>query len=265
MADATAAPIAAPTAPVAPASDTQKGDAPVAPVPAPEVRRLKLQLRGREVEMPEHEVISRAQRSEDAARQYAEATKIQRAEEARRSRLREDPFGYLRESGATDAEIQQHAQKLLYEQYQREQMSPEQRQLEEERSRRADLEKRLADRESKDKQGVLAQHTERATRQYLADFEKALTSVGMKVDASNGSIPFAVSEMARLESINAENGFNLPPEELASTLRGNYAAGAQTLYGGLEGDGLLDTLERDMPGFWRKVSTAVVNRYSGVG
>jgi len=233
----------APTAPQgqAPAKTPAKGaEAPKTTTPAPtpaEIRKLKLKVEGQELELPESEVIARAQQSTVAAKRFQEAAQLRKQAEEVLKFAKENPTEFFKRTGMN---ARQWAEEYLIGELKREQMTPEQKKAaenEEKLKEYAQKEKDEADRkkrEEDEKQKNL--HLEK----YNQLFVEALGKSGLP------KTPFTVMRMATLQKINLAKKLDLSADQLAKLVREDYINEQKHLFGALEGDQILEFLGQDI-------------------
>lgn len=213
----------------------------------------------------EHE-LARVRKSTAAERRFAEAHRTKQEAEALRQRMKDKPWEAMAELGLDPEQL---AEQRMLERIQREQMSPEQRALAEERQKREELESRLREREQQEQEVQVAE----AARQYQANFlrraEEALTKAGFALkDAQPGDkrVLWAVRSMAKLQQDALASGAEEPTaEELAAAVLGDADETVAGRLGALDGDPLLDYLEARNPGLSKRVAVAFARRLAGGG
>lgn len=258
MSTPTAAPSSAPTpqAPAAGAAQAQPGKAgPAAaasPTPA-EVRKLKLKLDGKDVEMPESEVIALAQKSGSSGKRFEEAQKLRAEAEAVLRFAKENPAEFFARTGMN---ARQWAEEYLIGELKREQMSPEQRKAaeNEEKLKKYEAEKKAAD--DKKKSDELAALQKKHAERYDALFVEALSKSGLP------KTPYTVKRMAELQLVNIRKKLELTPDQLAKVVREDYIAEQKALFGSTEGDALLEMLGPDVV---KKLSKAQIAKLKAKG
>lgn len=237
-----------------------------APPPAPEPpRRHKLVIGGREEEYDEPRVLAMAQKGEHASRKYQEAAQMQREAEALKARLKTDAWGVLRDAGLSDEQIQEIAERRVLDAIQRQQMSPEQRAIQERDAKIAAYEAKEREAAETAEQTRSRQEAQHYQAEYAKTFTTALQKMGIGAEVED---PFsdpltghALAKMAMLEQENARGDFGLSPDELAEVVGADLDKGAALRLRGLEGNGLLERLEAWEPGLVKRIAAATVDRY----
>lgn len=191
-----ASPSPAPTAtstpaPAAPAAAEPKAPA-AAPEPKPEPRRFKVKVDGQELELPEEEVLRGYQRAAAAQRRFDEVSRlkkeIEEREAAMKARYQDPRIAALKQRDPSLTDDDALAVIKAQELFERQQMSPEQRALADERKRREELESKLkAEEEAKAQaaeQAELRVHTERLNK----SIPEAAKKIGLPATPRAGKI-----------------------------------------------------------------------------
>ena len=234
-ATAPATPAATPTQGAAnPAANQQPGQAAKAggqqPPPAAvqaEIRKMKLKLDGKDVELPESEVIAYAQQGKVATQRFKEAAQMRADAEQLMQFAKANPEEFFKKTGMNPREW---AEKYLLAEIQREAMSPEQRKIREIEEEN----QRYKSKEQQENEARKRQAEEAKTKEYHDSYEK------MFVTALNESglpkTPFTIARMAKLQQLNIKNGYELSSSQLAKIVREDYVAEQKSILGGLDGD-----------------------------
>lgn len=264
--------IEAPVAPEAPAVDPKaeaaaagisgepKSETPKAPEPAPAQRLHKLKVSGREVEVPEDELIeagkTAAQMRRAAAQQFEEAKRLRAEAEALKKRLTESPEDALAEALGGAEKVDALAEARLLRKLQLEQMNPDQRArleaeraLESERKARQKMEEDIKAREAR----ALEQHM---AQEFDARFTEALKENGLP------KTPETVRRLAQLQRKALEMGLDLEPKRMARIILDDIAAEQSATLAQLEGERLLGALG---PELRKRIRAAEVAAVKGGG
>lgn len=264
-----AAPVAAPaaTSPAggateAPAATTET--APAAPV-QPKTYRIKVNGGEREVtEQTYHAYAQKAAAADEMlAQAKAERARVASEREELKAKLGKNWREALKEMGHDpDAFLRQ----AVLSTYGQAEMTEEQAALEQEKRARAEAEGKLQKYEQERLTSQQHAATQRAVADYQAKFVPALEKTGLIApDANPGESPLAVwaiQHMATLEEANLDAGTDLPPEVLAEMVNADLDEQIGSRLGTLEGDALLDRLDRMERGLSKKISKALVARYN---
>lgn len=245
--------LAAPSTPAAPTTtnDASKGAA-AAPTPA-EIRKLKLNIDGQDVELPESEVIARAQRESASSKRFQEAAQMRKQAEDILKLAEDNPGEFL---SKRKKNAREWAENYLLEELKLEQMSPEQKKALENEQKLREYEKEK--KETKDRQD--ADEREKLTNHHRDRFDKLF------VEALNKSglpkTPYTIKRMAELQSTNVKKKLELSPDQLAKLVREDYIAEQKALFGATEGDQLLDLFGEDLV---KKMSKAQIAKLKSKG
>lgn len=215
-----------------------------------EIRKLKLILDGKNLELPESEVIRLAQKGIGADKRFGEAAVLRKqAEEI----LKADPIEFFKRAGKDG---RQWAENFLLEQIKLEQMSPEQKEAHDNKMKLQQMEN-----ERKLQTANAAKQEQEAERigfvkKYDAIFTEALGKVSLPKTA------YTVKRMAELQATNLKNKLNLDADQLAKVVREDYMAERTQLYGGMEGEQLLEMVGTDIV---KKIQKALIAKLKAKG
>lgn len=196
----------------------------------PEPRRLKLKVDGQEVELDEGEVIRRAQKASAVERRMEELAKARKELEEREAKLKPpaaDPR--VKELTLKNGWTEDEASAFLKVQdlYAREQQTPEQRALADERKRREELEGKLQAEEKAKKDAALKAEIE-AER---AKFERAIPEAAEK--AGLPKTPHAGRLMVDQLMRQQRSGLPLDFEDAAIAAREALTVETKAILGGM--------------------------------
>lgn len=273
-----AAPVAAPT-PAAPppggngaaGHETPAGAEPPKPAapPAPP-KMFKVKTPSGEREVSEQTYHAYAQKAAAADEMLAQAKREREAVAAEKEELKAKFGSNWREAlKATGVDPDAFLRQAVLSTYGQAEQTEEQKALAAEQRRAAEAEGKLAKYEQERlTQQQRAAH-DRAVADYQARFVPALEKTGLvPADAGPealGKSPLAVwaiQHMATLEEANLDAGSELPPEVLAEMVNSDLDEQIGARLGALEGDALLDRLDRMERGLSKKISKALVARYN---
>lgn len=224
----------------APARETQSPAQPpggaVATAAPQEVRKMKLKLDGRDVELPESEVIAGYQRESVANQRFQEAAQMRKEAEQILQFAKQNPKEFFQKTGLN---ARQWAEEYLIQELQTEAMSPEQRKAREN-------EEKIRMYENEKKQAADSQRQEQMKRleaehakNYDLMFTQALHESGLP------KTQFTVKRMAELQLINIKNKYELSASQLAKLVREDYANEQKSLLSAFDGDQLMEFLGAD--------------------
>jgi hypothetical protein len=247
-------PAATSTAPAQTTTQTQNPSAPAqtetpTQAKAEVARMLKLKVDGKELELPESEVISRAAKASAADKRFQEAAQTRKQAEEIIKFAKDNPTEFFKRTGMNAREW---AEQYLLQEIQREQMTPEQKKAwenEQKLRQYEESEKQAKARAKAEQDAALERHH---AEQYDQFFVKALSEVGLP------RTPYTVSRMAQLEMVNLKKGLKLLPSQLATIVREDYIAEQKALFGSMEGDALMEILGKDNV---KKLSKAQLSKY----
>lgn len=126
--------------------------------------------------------------------------------------------------GSEDA-IRQFAEDYLWEQIQREKMSPEQRELEEYREKV----KRYEEQENKKKMTEAQKAEEQRVQSYVNHYDKMFTDVLTKYELPK--TPETIERMSRIMQGALKQGYELSAEELGELVEQSYEKEISTIFG----------------------------------
>lgn len=252
----TGTPSASPTTATT-AQPSQSANQPITAAKAPaqqptaQERRMKVKLDGKEVEVPESEVVANYQQRKIADQRFQEAAKIRKEAEAVMKFAKDNPAEFFAKTGMNAREW---AEKYLLEQLQVEAMSPEQKKARE----NEDKLKKYEQEEKTRKDQQQKEYVDRLTTEKRVELDKLFTQA--LYESGLPRTPWTVAEMARLQLANVKKGWQLTPAQLAKQTRENYVDAQKALMGALEGDQLLEFLGPDLV---NKLSKAQISKLKG--
>jgi hypothetical protein len=221
--------------PVAAAVQETKPEA-QATAAAAEVRRLKMKLADREVELPEDQILEIA--SQKSSVMY-EAQKAQRERDALVERLKADPEGTLKEMGLDmDERAVARFAKRLEEEADEETLTPEGKELKTLKARLAEKEAADAAAQKKAEEATKGQQIEEAKARLRATIEETI-KVG-QLSACN----FVRNLIVEKLRFNSTHGFPIHPTVLAAEVRETLMENRQDLIGGFTAKQLWDASEK---------------------
>lgn len=229
-----------------------QGAAPAAPAAAPP-RMITLKLDGKDVQMPESEVISYAQQGKVAGQRFQEAAALKKQAEEILAFGKANPKEFLAKMGMNP---RQWAEEYLMQELQVEAMSPEQKKARENEEKL----RKFEDNEKKTKEKAQQDEKDRLTNQKREEFDVMFTeALGL---SGLPKTPFTVKRMAELQLINLRKNLELNASQLAKIVREDYAAEHKALFGAIDGDQLMDMLGPDIV---KKLSKAQISKLKAKG
>lgn len=236
MGAAPAAPAASANGSANPGAQTANPNQKVQASPQPEARKMKLKIDGKDVEMLESEVISRATKAAAADQRFDEAARMRKEAEQVLQFARENPTEFFKKTGMN---ARDWAEQFLLKEIEREQMSPEQKRAwenEEELRKYKNNEKQQAEQKRKDEIAALEKTH---LQNYDVMFTEALQKSGLP------KTPYTVKRMAELQLVNVRKKLDLNADQLAKLVREDYASEQKALLSAFDGDQLIDFLGVD--------------------
>ena len=230
---------AAPTTSATPSAATPapQAKAPAAPAEAPAPpRMLKVKFDGKEVEMPESEVLALASAGKVSTQRFQEEAAMRKQAEELLKFAKANPKQFFEKTGMN---ARQWAEEYLMQELQMEAMSPEQRKARENEEKLRKFESEEKQRAENAQKEQLRRMEEQHRQNYDQMFTQALHESGLPKTA------YTVKRMAELQLINVKNKYELSSAQLAKLVREDYANEQKSLLGALEGDQLLDFLGAD--------------------
>jgi hypothetical protein len=218
---------------------------------------LKLMLGGKEVEVPESDVLAHYQKGKNAAQLLSkveqrrqEALKAKAEAEGIFARLKADPVGTLESLGIDTRGL---SEKRILQEIELERMTPDQRRAHEleQKVKQFETEKQKAEREQQEK--AHAAEVERHKDEFANLFVGVMETLGLPKSSGR----FVVPRMAQLYAQNEAAGLESSPEEMAAHVMRGLEAEHRGVLSGLDGDALLERLGPDVV---RKVLGAHLNR-----
>jgi hypothetical protein len=216
-------------------------------------RMLKLKMNGKEVSMPESEVIKYAQQGKVSDQRFQEAAKIRQEAEAIVKYAKENPTEFFKKTGMNAREW---AENFLMQELQRESESPEQRKNRENEEKLRQYENTEKQRKEQEHKAQMQKLEQEHGQRYDQLFTQALQESGLPKTA------FTVKRMAELQLLNLKKGFDLKPDQLAKLVREDYANEQKSLLSSLDGDQLIDFLGAEAV---KKLSKAQIAKLKAKG
>lgn len=235
---ATLTPTTTPSTPSATSPGLQKPTPQVSATPTPtEVRRLKLKLEGKEVELPESDVIALAQRGKVADQRFQEAATTRKQAEEIISFAKNNPTEFFKKTGMN---ARQWAENYLIEELKREQMTPAERKAAENELKLKEYEDDRKRQEAKRLEDEKQAAQEKHMQNYDKLFVEALSQSGLPKTA------YTIKRMAELQLVNLKKKLNLTADQLAKVVREDYIAEQKLLFSALDGDQLIEMFGPDL-------------------
>lgn len=185
-------------------------------------RKFKIKVDGEEIEEEidldnEEELRKHLQLSKAAMKRMSEAAKAQKQAEMFIQKLKTNPREVL-ENPNLGVDFRQIAEEYLYEQLQRESMTPEEIEYQEKMKRLEQYEKAEQENKTKAEQDRVAKMQEHYAEEYDKKITQALAESNLPKTAST------VKRMAQLLSKNIDLGLDLDPSDLVEEVRKSYVS-----------------------------------------
>lgn len=214
------------------ANPTPKASSPV-PAGTLPPRLLKIKVDGKEMELPESEVLELASRGKASNQRFQEAAKMKREADAILKHIDDNPAEAFTKRGK---DARKWAEEFLMNELKKEAESPEQKRARENEEKLRKYETTEKEQEQQRKDSEMRQAINEQRDKYDKLFTQALFESGLP------RTPFTVKRMAELQKTNLKNKLDLSAPQLAKLVREDYVAEQKALLGSLDGDQLIEFL-----------------------
>lgn len=206
-----------------------------------EIRRHKLKINGREMELDEAEVLRRAQLSSSADEKFQEAAQMRKQAEQLIQTLRESPDQVLEKLGI---DIDDFARRRLASQIEKEMMDPKEREIQELRQQLES--KTKAEQEFQEKQRTEAEQAEyqRARQEAQKKYDSEITEVLNK--AGLPKKPYVVKRVAQLMYTAIQHGYELDVATAVDRVKEDLNTDFSAMAGDLDAERLVKFLGPDI-------------------
>lgn len=204
-----------------------------------EFKKYKVKIDGQEMEVTEKELLSGYQRATAAQKRFDDAAKMRKQNEQFINLLKKDPVKVLSHPDIGH-DVRKLAEEYLAGELRKESLSPEQRELEELRTKL---------RESEEKDKAAAETAKQQEFQKLQSYyEEDYTSKIVKALETSGlpKTPSTVSRMAQYMLRANEQGYEVEPTDVVTLVKEDYMGDVKALFGSLDGDTLISLLGKDV-------------------
>lgn len=206
-----------------------------------EIRKHKLKINGREVELDEPELIRRAQLSSAADEKFREASDMRKQAEQFFEAFMSDPKSVLMHPDIKDKiNFRQLAEDFLGGELQREMMSPEEIELQELREFKKS---QTEQRERSEKETLTRTQREEMTKlqqRAASEYDRKITDVLQQSNLPKNAS--TVKRVAELLHGALSKGYELDIQTAVDIVRDGYTADVQSLVGDMDGDALVRLL-----------------------
>lgn len=218
-------------------------------------KMLKAKVDGQEIDVEEAEAIAAWQKKEASNRRFEEASKMKKQSEQLIKLLqssKDDPrvLEQILAHPSIGASFKDIAEKYLYDIIQKEQMSPEQRELMElrEEKEKARLEKE--EREEEERQQAFSKLEQEYTQSYQTDIIDTLEKSGLPKTEQT------IGRMARYMLMGLQRGVTLKAADIVELVREDYIKDIKGLFGNLNPEKVFEFLGDDVAKKLRKADLA---------
>lgn len=215
------------------------------------VRKYKLKVNGVDEEVDEAEVVRRAQKvtgiekkAEEAAKKHKTATEFFRL-------MKENPVEFAKRAKEIGMDPEAFAVEIINSKLKYEQMTPEQRELEQLRQEKAVRTKLDKEREEADHKAKL----EKETQDYRESLEKEIVDAFASVKLPK--TPWTTARIASYIDAGLANGKQYKVADVAKIVQKEYRTIVNEVLGGIPEEGILDFLK---PEIQETISRARVKR-----
>jgi len=206
---------------------------------AEEKRRLKVKVDDEELEVDEDELLRGYQKARASTKRFQEAAKLRKEAEDLVSKLKENPFEALK--GQIDPkQLREMTEQWLIEKLKEEQLSPEERELNELRREREKWKQEEVKKEAAQRQQELEVQTQREIERYNSEFVSALEKHSLPKSYAT------IKRMAYLMKEAAENNYEMDAESAAEIVQEELSGDFSQLIRALSPEALIGFLGKDV-------------------
>lgn len=206
------------------------------------IRKLKLKLNGRELELPEADVIALAQMGGSARAKWEEAARLRKEAEAREAKLKNKATlrEGLKELGYSDEQIRELATEVISHHLNDEMLSPEERAFREREAQLKARERELEEFQAKQKEAQLQQMTQYWSQQYDKQITETLQKHKMPADA------YMIKKMAAMMQDAIENKIPASWDDIVTVLKPEVFSHHQHMLSHYEADILTEAVSKEV-------------------
>ena len=210
-----------------------------------EIRKHKLKINGREVELDEPEVIRRAQMSESADQRYKEAATMKKQAEQFFEALLNDPKSVLTHPEiAKKLNIREFAEEMLSAELKRELMDPVERELEDLREFKRKQEEDITNRTKKEQetaqQARAREAQQKAAKTFDTDITQALAQTNLPKTA------YTVKRVAEILLGARKNNYAMDVATAVDMVKEGYQTDLHAMVGGLDPEMMIKMFGDDL-------------------
>ena len=220
------------------------------------LRKYKVRVDGEDQEVGEDELINNYQLRKASDKRFQEGQQGRKQSEEFIRLLKTDPAKVLSHP-SVGMDVKKWAEEFLIGEMQRDMMTPEEKQMEEYKSKLARYEQ--AEATTKKQQEAEAEATVR--QKYQDDYSTQIT--GALETSGLPKTEYTVQRMIHYMSKALEHNYEVSAKDVTDLVRRDYITDTKSLYSGLDADALLAILGDDVAGKIRKADLAKLKNPKG--
>lgn len=220
---------------------------------AAQKKMYKVMIDGAESEVTEEQLLRDYQTAKASAKRFEEGNRLRGQAERFVEQLRADPLSILQHP-SLGIDFPALAEQFMYEKIQNEMLSPEERQVRQERAELERYRASEAERVAREKEMRMNQLRDHYANDYTQKFTTALEQTGLPRTA------WTVSRMASYVSQSLQSGYQPDLSEVAKLVHQDFVTEQKALFGSLDGSKLVELLGDD---FAKKIRDAEIAKFKG--
>ena len=209
------------------------------------LKKYKVKVDGEDLDVSEDELLSNYQLRKASDKRFQEGMQARKQAEEFIRLLKTDPTKVLSHP-SVGLDAKKWAEEYLINEMQREMMTPEQRQMEEYKSKLAKYEEQEQMTKKQQEEAQQAQIRQKYTDDYNKQIVGALDSSGLP------KTEFTVQRMIHYMAKALENNYEVGANDVVDLVRRDYINDTKSLYSGLDADALIQILGDDVASKIRK-------------
>jgi hypothetical protein len=214
-------------------------------------RKFKVKVDGQEVEVAEADLLADYGKGKSADARFREAAQMRKQAEEFIHLLRTDPIKVL-SNKSLGIDLRKIAEEYLVAQLEEESLDPREKELRDTKRKLEEYEQAKREEAKRAEEAQYAELQKRFTEDYSNKIVAALESAGLP------KTQHTIKRMASYMNEGIKREFNLQPADVVDMVRRDYIEETKSLYGGLDGDKLLELLGDDVATKIRKHDLAKV-------
>jgi hypothetical protein len=235
-----------------PGTEGANGKAEAAKAVQDAIKKWKLKAGDQDVEVDEAELVRRAQLGFGAEKKIQDAAKVMKEWNQMVSLLKDPKRAFdIFKHPSIGLDPMKVAEELIFEKIKMEQLTPEQREALEWKQKAMTLEEEKKAAETEAQKLQAAKMEEHFSKEYETKIISTLEKAGLPKSRTT------VARMAQYMLAGLEQGVQLAPEDVVDLVRKKYMEDIQGLFGGLDGEKLLEMIGEDVA---KKIRTFDLNR-----